>query len=224
MFMGGNEDSHNIKAASPIPDGTPVTSFEKLKWEKDLLGLYMTDHPLAQFEDFFAEKKAVSIMEALQKKDGDVVILGGIINKVKRFTTKKNENMAFATLEDQTGSIDVVIFPRAYEVLKNELLPDVPVLFAGRVNARENEMTLIAEKGKALDPEKCKASFNGITFKITGDHSEEEIMALKIAIRSNPGDVPVKVITYQDSGKKIIILNNGVSLSDDLKVYIEKFS
>lgn len=225
MFMSSNgESTKNIKTATPLPAAEPFTAFQKLQWEKELLGLYMTSHPLAQFEDFFLEKKTVPIAEALKLKQGAVVILGGIITKIKRFTTKKNENMAFATLEDQTGTIDVVIFPRSYEVIKNELLPDVPILFAGRINIRDEEKTLIGEKGKALDPAKCASTFEGVTFRINELNTEEEIMSLKQAIRNNPGDLPVKVITYQDSARKVMILNNKIAVTDEIKVYIDRFS
>lgn len=215
----------HINDASDLLDAIPLSDFEILQWEKELLGLYMSSHPLDDFEDFFTSKKVQKINKLLDKNEGDVVLLGGIISKIRRTTTKKNENMAFVTLTDKTGNIDIVIFPRTYEQVKNELLPDIPILFAGRVNKRDADVTVIAEKAKSLDPKKYAKKFEGITFKIRANHSEEEIIMLKEAIRNNLGEVPVKILKYEEDGSvKSMILNNMVELNDNITLMQKKFS
>jgi DNA polymerase-3 subunit alpha len=214
----------HIKVATELPVVEPMNESEKLQWEKDLLGLYVSSNPLDDYEEFFKEKRVTRIIELQEKKEGDVVILGGIITKIRRTTTKKNDNMAFVTLTDKSGSIDLVIFPRSFEKVKNELNPDLPVLFAGRVNKRDTETSIIVEKAKALDPAKHARKFEGITFKVRDFHTEDDISNLKDVIRSNPGDVAVRIMIYKENDDPTsVVLNNRVAMTDEVSEMISKF-
>ncbi|HSE35605.1 MAG TPA: DNA polymerase III subunit alpha [Candidatus Paceibacterota bacterium] len=123
---------------------------ERLSWEKELLGLYVSGHPLEEHRAKM-EKAGVSIKDLTEtSRDGAPAIVAGIIEKHRVVLTKKNEHMAFITLADFTGSIEVVLFPRTLEECKDFVLPDRCVAIKGRFSFRNESPSVVAEKVKAL--------------------------------------------------------------------------
>ncbi len=128
----------------------PATQTDKLAWEKELLGLYISGHPLDKFKDIL-EKRDVNIKKVKEEmKEGMVVVVGGIIEEVRNVITKKNDSMAFVRLADLSSSIEVVIFPKVFEEFKNLITPESCIAIKGRVSYRNDEISIIAEKLKKL--------------------------------------------------------------------------
>ncbi|TSC83815.1 MAG: DNA polymerase III subunit alpha [Parcubacteria group bacterium Gr01-1014_17] len=133
-----------------IAEAAPATQEEKLGWEKELLGLYISGHPLDKFRAVL-EKREVNIQRAKEEyKEGMVVVVGGILQEVKTIITKKNEIMAFLKLADFSGTIEVVVFPRVWNEHKALFSPDALVALKGRISNRNNTVSMVAEKAKAL--------------------------------------------------------------------------
>lgn len=110
-----------------------------LSWEKELLGLYVSLHPTSLFFDKF-KAYITPIKEVLTKADGDVVRVTGVITNVKQiFTKKKNEPMAFARIEDPTGTLETVVFPKTYAKIREKLINDAFVVITGKVSIRQRE-------------------------------------------------------------------------------------
>ena len=123
---------------------------EKLGWEKELLGLYISGHPLEKYREVI-EKKDIDIKKALEnKKEGDSVILGVIVNEVRTIQTKNNETMAFVTIVDFSGEADAVVFPRAYKEFRELIAPDKCLAVKATVNERNGEKGFVIERMKAL--------------------------------------------------------------------------
>ncbi len=120
--------------------------FQKLKWEKEALGIYVSDHPLHGLREYM--KRKVTLMGSLKaSQEGNEMEIGGLVNSVRKMTTKKGESMAVLELEDLSGKIPVVIFPRVYEKIKDSdiLSNDEYFLMArGKVSYRGGELQLIA--------------------------------------------------------------------------------
>jgi DNA polymerase-3 subunit alpha len=227
LFLGGGKKRVHIQSPSPMPQvplENKLSKYEKLQLEKELLGIYMSSHPLDQFEEFFRSKNVIPIENLENFKEGDIVIVGGNISAVKRITTKSGKPMAFAELEDKTGSVDIVVFPTDYLKVQSELKEEVPVLFAGKVNMRNGKVNIIANKAKALNPEKHAGKFDGVVFKIRPKHEEEEIAELKKIIKGNPGKRKVKIITYVGKEVNTIVLKNRVVINDEVKKMVLRFS
>ncbi|HZT43752.1 MAG TPA: DNA polymerase III subunit alpha [Chthonomonadaceae bacterium] len=109
-----------------------------LGFERDLLGLYLSDHPLQAFLDTFAKQNATRIADIAEMPDRAEVLLGGIITSIKPFTSKKSgEPMAFFTLEDMTGTVSCTIFPSNYAVQSANLQKDRIVLLKGKTSYRD---------------------------------------------------------------------------------------
>jgi DNA polymerase-3 subunit alpha len=136
---------------APVP---AITTSEKLAWEKELLGLYISGHPLDKYRSVI-EKRGVTIKlikeKAAKEKEAtdDIkefsVTVAGIIEDVRPIITKKNEAMCFLKLADLTGSIDVVVFPRTFAQSKNLILPEKCFAIKGKVSERNGELSMIVD-------------------------------------------------------------------------------
>jgi DNA polymerase-3 subunit alpha len=131
----------------PAPE---ISTAEKLAWEKELLGLYISGHPLEQHREKM-EKGGINIKRISEElRDGMNTFVAGIIEEHKVVTTKKNEQMVFMRIADFTGSIEVVVFPRTLTECKELLGPDKMVAIKGRFSRRNDAPSIIAEKVKGL--------------------------------------------------------------------------
>ncbi len=130
---------------------SPVADMrDKLIWEKELLGLYVSGHPLERFRSVI-EKKDTDIKRVLENsKEGASVILAVIIDEVRLVQTKNNETMAFITVSDFSGAVEAVVFPRTYREFKAMIVPDKCLAIKATVNTRNGEKGLAIEKVKGL--------------------------------------------------------------------------
>lgn len=134
----------------PPRTGEPTPMQEKLAWEKELLGIYVSGHPLDGYEQM-ASKATTSIAKVLEEPQaGFPLILPVLITEVKTHLTKKGEKMAFVTFEDRTGSIEAVIFSKLYKDHAATIQPGTCVLVKGAVSIRNGETTLSIENLKVL--------------------------------------------------------------------------
>ncbi len=123
---------------------------DKLSWEKELLGLYISGHPLERYRDVIT-KKDIDIKKALATlKDGASVILGVIITEVRLIQTKNNETMAFVTISDFSGTADSVVFPRTYREFRELIAPDRCLAIKATINTRNGEKSFIIDRVKGL--------------------------------------------------------------------------
>ncbi len=113
----------------------PMPAEEKLRAEKELLGLYLSDHPLNRIEAELARLTDAQAIQVTSEIVGTEVRVGGLVREVRRVVTRKGQIMAYAELEDLTGSIDVTIFPRSYEQYRGLFEPDSVVIVQGKVDA-----------------------------------------------------------------------------------------
>jgi DNA polymerase-3 subunit alpha len=147
-LFGGMTDTSTLPTLRLV-DAPPMNKKEMLKWEKELLGLYISGHPLEEFKDKLSSKDT-NIKKLADLKEGDLVVIGGIVESIRDVMTKKNERMVFVKMTDLTGSIDTVIFPKVFEEFKTFIVPDNCIAIKGKVSKRNGETSLIADKVKAL--------------------------------------------------------------------------
>lgn len=114
------------------------TEKEQLMWERELLGLYISAHPLDNFDTFF-EEQTIPLLSLTPKVDGQKVTIGGLVTSVRTIVTKSGTKMAFVGLEDKTGETEVIVFPKLYERLSADLRQDVIVKVTGAINARDRD-------------------------------------------------------------------------------------
>ena len=135
-------------------DVAPMAGEEKLRLEKELLGLYLSDHPLRRISSELAklsDTRAVEVTSALQDTE---VRIAGLVREVRRVVTRKGQIMAYASLEDLTGTVDVVLFPRIFEQVRLLFEPDKVLVVQGKVDARAGSTRASgASGGPPADPE-----------------------------------------------------------------------
>src|SRR5437868_2115155 len=134
-------------------DVAPMAGEEKLRLEKELLGLYLSDHPLRRITAELAklsDTQAVEVTSALQDTE---VRVAGLVRDVRRVVTRKGQIMAYATLEDLTGSVDVVVFPRQFEQYRLLFEPDKVVVVQGKVDARAGSTRTSGAAASPVEPE-----------------------------------------------------------------------
>lgn len=122
----------------------PATKQEKMKWEKELLGVYLSFHPLEDFKDFLKGK--IQEISSLVNFKTQKVRVGGVISKIKKILTRNGETMFFVDIEDLTGKIETIVFPPVFAKNPSALKEHKIVIVEGRVDDKEGELKLIAEQ------------------------------------------------------------------------------
>ncbi len=152
------DSSSGIDSKAVVKDELPsdieeLSKGDLLSLEKNLLGLYLTDHPLAKVLKKIDKVISHQIVELDPVElEGKRVRVGGIITSLRKIFTKRGNNeMAFATLEDKTGNLDLVIFPKFYTKFKDILSEEAVVTVVGVINNREDRMSLLVEEIKKVE-------------------------------------------------------------------------
>lgn len=149
LFSSASEVSHAPLVLRPAPE---ATQRERLAWEKELLGLYISAHPFREYGERL-RGLFVDILTIAEEKDRKNVRIGGMVTSAKRIITKNNEAMMFAKLEDTTADIEVVVFPRIYRDKPEIWEAGKTLVVAGRYQEKDGEPKLLAESGYEITPD-----------------------------------------------------------------------
>jgi len=123
----------------------------KLAWEKEHLGLYLSDHPLMPLEDILAAVRTCRIAEIETEHAGKTITIGGIISAQRRIATRQGKMMLAATVEDLTGSLEVIVFPRVYDETGSHWVDETPVVVRGKVDFRDDVAQILCESVQPLE-------------------------------------------------------------------------
>jgi DNA polymerase-3 subunit alpha len=144
------DDQPGINAPA-LPEIGEWEGKQFLAFEKEALGFYLSGHPLTRYEevlDKFTNANAISIKEL---KDGGVIRIGGLVRSIKNIKTKKGELMAFVTIEDMHGAVEVIVFSRVFSDVRDLLVEDRPVLVQGQVQKDEKSVKILADMVISID-------------------------------------------------------------------------
>lgn len=136
-----------------IPQVAEVPESEILAMEKESLGLYLSGHPLTPYQEELRRKVSSTIHGLNSLADGARVKLGGVAAAVKRSTTRRGQMMAYLTLEDLTGSVSVLVFPKTYTLVSGLLEQGAVLLVEGRINREEEGIKVFCETVALLRPD-----------------------------------------------------------------------
>ncbi len=133
-----------------LKEAPEATQAEKLFWEKELLGLYISGHPLDRLREKL-ESRDMNIKKIKEEvKNGFPVTIAGIIESSRQVVTKNNERMAFLKIADLTDSIEAVVFPKLFKDSMDMLVPEKCIALSGKVSVRNGEKTIVIEAVKAI--------------------------------------------------------------------------
>jgi DNA polymerase-3 subunit alpha len=148
LFGGETLENHE---QVPLPDVPEIGEEQRLAFEKEIIGIYVTGHPLNRFRNRMNSLTPISELLTDDCSDGQRLRIGGTIATSKRITTKNGGQMCFLTLEDFVDQIEVVVFARLFEKANRILVPDAPIVVNGRLSKNEETAKLIAEDIQPLD-------------------------------------------------------------------------
>ncbi len=226
------EISENVASKEELYQMRPMKELPKkeiLLMEKEMLGLYVSGHPLDNYisyiEKYSTIKSSDLVIEELdevtarniQTLDGKEVKIFGIISEVRTKITKNNEIMAFVTLEDLEGSLNLIIFPKTYMQYRNEVYEDNIVQISGRISVKEDEITVVALRIANFEAHNYELMMalgdktKMIQIDIPRDKNEYELQELRNFI---------KEISNQKGTINVELRNNGVSKI--LPMYIDE--
>jgi len=133
-----------------LPPAAEATMVDKLTWEKELLGLYVSGHPLDRFKAQL-DKRPMTLRELKGRMTpGMTVVAAGIIEGVRTILTRGGDQMAFVKIADLSDTIEAAVFPRTYAEFKEILKPESVIALKGRLSERNGELSMVADKLKAL--------------------------------------------------------------------------
>lgn len=148
LGLFGEETLQHVDSVA-LPPMEELALDQLLAYEKEMIGFYVTGHPLDKYRDKM--KSLVPISQLADCPDGKVLKLAGLISSAKRINTKSGDMMCFLTLEDFTGQVEVIVFPRLFQRRGAILAMDMPVAVIGKVNNNEESSKVIAEDVVLLD-------------------------------------------------------------------------
>lgn len=143
-LFGGLEQAIAIPQISLLPAPEKHTEKEWLVWERELLGLYLSAHPLDTYTAYF-EEQCVPLNSLKVEHDKKAVIVGGVISSIRQIVTKTGSKMAFVKLEDKSGEGEVVVFPNLFEEIGSLLLQDVVVRVSGKISSSDRQGNSLGE-------------------------------------------------------------------------------
>lgn len=200
----------------------PYHPQEILGLERELLGLYLTGHPLDDFRKTIDAHTSHTLNLLERCREGERVSVAGLVRDVKTITTRKGEPMAFVTLEDFHSQTEAVIFPRTLRQYRALLQTDQPVRMSGRVNRHENGIKLLADTVEDLK-RFMEAERQMIYIRIPSDKQEKPMLnQLKRVLASQKGKIPVRL--FYEGTRQVVELpveKYGVSLSGELKQKVQ---
>ena len=142
------DSSDTYETEIRLKEVDPASEDERLKWEKELLGIFITGHPLDKYKNQL--EKAMSIQKAKRQMSDKKVRVGGMISNTKEITTKKGNQMAFVTLRNKEDNMEVIAFPDTYKKYKRLLDVNNIVYICGKISHRDENPKIIADKVKII--------------------------------------------------------------------------
>ena len=215
MDLLGEEDQQSFKIT--YPDVGEYEKEQKLAMEKEVLGIYVSGHPLeddmerlersvtAHTSDFVIDEETGKT----KIRDQESCIIGGLISEMNVKLTKKNQNMAFITLEDLRGTVEVVVFPRQYAAYQSILREDAKVFIKGKTQISEEESKLICDQIISFDDQRQElwVQFADKETFFTDENDLKAILTLY------PGKNPV--VIYCKAERAVNRLGSSFMVSDD---------
>ena len=234
-------EATSVEAMPALTLELPAVEFspaEQLLWERELLGLYLSKHPLEDFERILSDR-TLKIAQLKPEMDGAGVSVGGSITELREITTKNGSKMAFVKLADTSGEIELVLFPKIYK--QSELARDGVVIATGKLNSRDrrsgavlDELKVIPEKVELISAQDAKnykpkskrpiapkivtapnvISTQRLYIRIENSDDQTLLMALKQKLDDHRGETEVVIVTGPSEGKQVIKLPQTVSLNE----------
>src|SRR3954447_8280516 len=214
LFGGLDEGGPTLSVVPPVPEG----EWDKktlLASEREMLGLYVSDHPLFGVEHILsraADTPIASLTADDGRPDGATVTIAGLISSLQRKMTKNGNPWAIATVEDLDGAIEVLFFPQTYQTVSHVLAEDLVVVVRGRVNRRDDVPTIYAQELTLPDLEEPGRGPVVVALPVTRC-TPPVVERLKDVLATHPGPTEVHLRLTQPGRTTLMRLDDGLRVT-----------
>jgi DNA polymerase III subunit alpha len=226
MGLFGEEKTSEVAFKLLLEEpGSQLTSEEKLGFEKDLLGIYFSEHPLDQYKEKLKSLAHVPIGEVTIADNDKDISLVGVVTQIQKILTRKNDPMAFIRFEDKTGSIELIVFPKTLEMYQ-PFLEEGRVLFVkGKINNKDNQLKVLVDKVENLkNKEGNKRVFvenfveidGTATINVPRATTQTDLSALKLLLSKNRGETETYVLLPNGGEPKRVKMPFGIEFTEEL--------
>ena len=208
LFGSLTEDGPSFDERKPVP-AVEASKRQKLAWEKEMLGLYVSDHPLMGVETMLKRKSDCSLGDLAEREEGARAVVGGVVTNLVRKWTKKGDLMAVFTLEDLTDSVECMVFPNSMKLwghLLTEDANDQVMLVDGRIDKRDDLPKLIVGSLEMADLTAISKS-PPLRLRLAPTRLDDVLLGqLRSAIADHPGESEVYFHLDHFDGEKVLRL------------------
>ncbi|MDO8452433.1 MAG: DNA polymerase III subunit alpha [bacterium] len=228
------EEDLGVAMVDNLPIVEEFSKEEKLSLERELLGLYLSEHPLANALSSLGGRVTHKVGDLSRSSVGQSVVLAGMIATARVVTTKNGgKQMAFATLEDETGTIEMVVFPQTFAKTRVYWESKQPVVINGKVEYREDALSLIVDKIRTVEEVLATAEEKVVEMRetlsagpqmlrIPRGTSPQVLLQINSILKSNKGDSDLTILVENNFGEKRIKVPYGVAWSPRVQGQIKK--
>lgn len=190
------EESHEVdEIRVKLPEVEELPISELLTFEYELLGFYLHEPPYKKLLTQVGDYINVPVSNLSDDHVGKQLTLGGVVTEIKKVITKKSAaEMAFVQLSDGLSSIEVVVFPKAYEACKSCLVKDKVLIIIGKVDKRDDALSVLADSIQEFDPENMSMSEKTIEITVPQSGGAEVLKQINQTLRSHPGKARVSIL------------------------------
>lgn len=207
----------NFKQSSildSLPQVPPVPKSQKLAWEKELLGMYISEHPLADLGHIWKQSSILSISSLSPKLVGKQIKVAGVITRVQKIITQKGAEMAFIKIEDRSGTVEGIVFPKVFQEANHLLSTDRIVVMKGKVSIKENVLNMLVDQILDINNEQKN---NSLLYLIIPENSQKSLLEnIKEIVSSHQGETPIVLKVPNGSSWKEVKVRSRVEISDNL--------
>jgi DNA polymerase-3 subunit alpha len=205
-LFGGSVTKPTLpRRGAPLPEW-PVN--QKLAYERDALGFYISGHPLEKFRWDLKRLGAVTTAD-IKARSLKEVRVGGVITALKLKNTKKGDRYASFALEDWLGTIDSLVWPDTYRQVQNLIAADEPVMITGRAEVTPERCSLIVESMESLIQLRDRNATQGFLLLNSADNFEHKLPRIQSIFEKHSGTCPIKVRLKLENDEVSIVLRNG---------------
>ncbi|MDY7019739.1 MAG: DNA polymerase III subunit alpha [Cyanobacteriota bacterium] len=149
-LLGGEDQKNSNQGAPAAPTANDFSNKEKLQFEKELLGFYVSEHPLKSVIESKIVEDAITLQELEDTKSKKIKVFVTVI-EVKYHVTKKGDRMAFLQVEDLSGQAEAIVFPRTFQTVEDSLKENVSLLVTGKIDKQEDKIQIIIEETESVE-------------------------------------------------------------------------
>lgn len=186
-----------------LPQVEEAAKADKLQWEKELLGIYLSEHPIKEAAEALKRAVSANLGDLNLSMEGKRVRVGGVFTTIKKINTRSGQMMAFAQIEDLSGKGEILVFPKIFQEKSDLVQSDKLVLVDGKISTKDNEIKIIADKIEEFDP--SSVDLEAPVTVVTVGIDEDKIVEINLDDQSETEDLNELAKAAFEKGEKFFV-------------------